>query len=185
MILSIRIGVIYVVRKGVMDLRMDLRTYLQTDGQTLLQRYVLNEAKNALHDLIPGCNNCFCFYADSTECAYLSNAFLEEQIDGQAFMLLNLPTVQQHLGLKIGPAIRLCHIIERVKLGFFLSYCPRDDDDDEDDDDDDDDDDVDDQDDEIGDICEEDKLNVPPVDDEFTDTSVNVTERSEPTSLSV
>ena len=69
----------------------------------------------------------------STECAYLSNTFLEEQIDGQAFMLLNLPTVQQHLRLKIGPAIRLCHIIERVKLGFFLGYCEREDDDDDDD----------------------------------------------------
>ena len=53
-------------------------------------------------------------------------------------MLLNLPTVQQHLRLKIGPAIRLCHIIERVKLGFFLGYCGRDDDDDDDDEDEDD-----------------------------------------------
>ena len=79
----------------------------------------------------------------STECAYLANTFLEEQIDGQAFMLLNLPTVQQYLRLKIGPAIRLCHIIERVKLGFFLGYCARDEDDDDDDGDDDDEDDED------------------------------------------
>ena len=50
-------------------------------------------------------------------------------------MLLNLPTVQQFLRLKIGAAIRLCHIIERVKLGFFLGYCSRDDEDDEEDDD--------------------------------------------------
>ena len=55
-------------------------------------------------------------------------------------MLLNLPTVQQFLRLKIGAAIRLCHIIERVKLCFFLGYCGRDDEDDDDDDEEDEDD---------------------------------------------
>ena len=69
----------------------------------------------------------------------MSNTFLDEQIDGQAFMLLNLPTVQQFLRLKIGAAIRLCHIIERVKLCFFLGYCGRDDEDDDDDEEDEDD----------------------------------------------
>jgi len=37
-------------------------------------------------------------------------------------MLLSLPTIQEHLELKLGPAVKLCHQIERVKIAFFEQF---------------------------------------------------------------
>lgn len=45
-----------------------------------------------------------------------------QDIDGQAMLLLTLPTVQECMDLKLGPAIKLCHHIERVKVAFYRQY---------------------------------------------------------------
>uniref|UniRef100_A0AAY4DZF6 SLED domain-containing protein n=1 Tax=Denticeps clupeoides TaxID=299321 RepID=A0AAY4DZF6_9TELE len=45
-----------------------------------------------------------------------------QDIDGQALLLLTLPTVQECMDLKLGPAIKLCHQIERVKVAFYAQY---------------------------------------------------------------
>ncbi|XP_029403515.1 scm-like with four MBT domains protein 2 isoform X2 [Mus pahari] len=57
-----------------------------------------------------------------TDCAPLARIFQEQDIDGQAFLLLTLPTVQECMELKLGPAIKLCHQIERVKVAFYAQY---------------------------------------------------------------
>ncbi|XP_078232619.1 scm-like with four MBT domains protein 2 isoform X1 [Pogona vitticeps] len=57
-----------------------------------------------------------------TDCAPLAKIFQEQDIDGQALLLLTLPTVQECMDLKLGPAIKLCHQIERVKLAFYSQY---------------------------------------------------------------
>ncbi|KAH0617158.1 hypothetical protein JD844_028892, partial [Phrynosoma platyrhinos] len=57
-----------------------------------------------------------------TDCAPLAKIFQEQDIDGQALLLLTLPTVQECMDLKLGPAIKLCHQIERVKLAFYDQY---------------------------------------------------------------
>ncbi|XP_039225480.1 scm-like with four MBT domains protein 2 isoform X2 [Crotalus tigris] len=57
-----------------------------------------------------------------TDCASLAKIFQEQDIDGQALLLLTLPTVQECMELKLGPAIKLCHQIERVKLAFYAQY---------------------------------------------------------------
>ncbi|KAF7253877.1 Scm-like with four MBT domains protein 2 [Varanus komodoensis] len=57
-----------------------------------------------------------------TDCAPLAKIFQEQDIDGQALLLLTLPTVQECMDLKLGPAIKLCHQIERVKLAFYTQY---------------------------------------------------------------
>lgn len=51
-----------------------------------------------------------------------SFSFTFQEIDGQALLLLNLPTVQECMDLKLGPAIKLCHHIERVKLAFYQQF---------------------------------------------------------------
>ncbi|KAM9327842.1 scm-like with four MBT domains protein 2 isoform 2-T4 [Pholidichthys leucotaenia] len=61
-------------------------------------------------------------FINSTDCAYLANIFQEQDIDGQALLLLTLPTVQECMDLKLGPAIKLCHQIERVKVAFYKQY---------------------------------------------------------------
>uniref|UniRef100_A0AAR2JH05 SAM domain-containing protein n=1 Tax=Pygocentrus nattereri TaxID=42514 RepID=A0AAR2JH05_PYGNA len=58
----------------------------------------------------------------STDCASLAKIFQEQDIDGQALLLLTLPTVQECMDLKLGPAIKLCHQIERVKVAFYSQY---------------------------------------------------------------
>ncbi|XP_077450678.1 scm-like with four MBT domains protein 2 isoform X1 [Stigmatopora argus] len=61
-------------------------------------------------------------FINSTDCASLANIFQEQVIDGQAMLLLTLPTVQECMDLKLGPAIKLCHHIERVKVAFYRQY---------------------------------------------------------------
>ncbi|KAM4677733.1 scm-like with four MBT domains protein 2 [Discoglossus pictus] len=61
-------------------------------------------------------------FIKTTDCAPLSKIFQEQDIDGQALLLLTLPTVQECMDLKLGPAIKLCHQIERVKLAFYAQY---------------------------------------------------------------
>ncbi|XP_023933206.1 scm-like with four MBT domains protein 1 isoform X1 [Lingula anatina] len=61
-------------------------------------------------------------FIKTTDCAHLARAFKEQDIDGQALLLLSLPTLQEHMELKLGPAIKLCHHIERVKLAFFEQF---------------------------------------------------------------
>ncbi len=47
---------------------------------------------------------------DQVMCHY----FLQE-IDGKALMLLNSDLMMKYMGLKLGPALKLCHIIEKLK----------------------------------------------------------------------
>ncbi|KAL5013685.1 hypothetical protein ScPMuIL_007955 [Solemya velum] len=58
----------------------------------------------------------------NTDCAHLARIFKDQEIDGQALLLLTLPTVQEYMDLKLGPAIKLCHQIERVKIAFYEQY---------------------------------------------------------------
>ncbi|KAK3608079.1 hypothetical protein CHS0354_004735 [Potamilus streckersoni] len=57
-----------------------------------------------------------------TDCAQLARVLKEQEIDGQALLLLTLPAVQEYLELKLGPAVKLCHQIERLKIAFFENY---------------------------------------------------------------
>lgn len=61
-------------------------------------------------------------FIKKTDCVSLAKIFKEQEIDGQALLLLTLPTVQECMELKLGPAIKLCHHIERVKIAFYEQY---------------------------------------------------------------
>ncbi|XP_069823267.1 scm-like with four MBT domains protein 1 isoform X2 [Dendropsophus ebraccatus] len=61
-------------------------------------------------------------YIKSTDCAHLARLFEEQEIDGKALLLLNLPAVQDCMDLKPAMAIKLCYHIERVKLAFYQSF---------------------------------------------------------------
>ena len=45
-----------------------------------------------------------------------------QEIDGQSFLMLDLPTIQNYMNLKLGPAIKLAHLVERLKLVYFQQY---------------------------------------------------------------
>lgn len=83
----------------------------EEDGQLVLDRNPLEWSVDEVVQFI-----------DSTDCSPLANIFREQDIDGQALLLLTLPTVQECMDLKLGPAIKLCHQIERVKVAFYKQF---------------------------------------------------------------
>ncbi|XP_076578574.1 scm-like with four MBT domains protein 2 isoform X1 [Chaetodon auriga] len=86
-------------------------TVVEEEGQLVLDRNPLEWSVDEVVQFI-----------NSTDCASLANIFQEQDIDGQALLLLTLPTVQECMDLKLGPAIKLCHQIERVKVAFYRQY---------------------------------------------------------------
>ncbi|KAM7378498.1 hypothetical protein PAMA_013416 [Pampus argenteus] len=89
----------------------DMQMEEEEEGQLVLDRNPLEWSVDEVVQFI-----------NSTDCASLANIFQEQDIDGQALLLLTLPTVQECMDLKLGPAIKLCHQIERVKVAFYRQY---------------------------------------------------------------
>lgn len=55
--------------------------------------------------------------ADPTTLAPHAELFRKHEIDGKALMLLRSDMIMKYMGLKLGPALKLCHHIERLKQG--------------------------------------------------------------------
>jgi hypothetical protein len=62
------------------------------------------------------------FLAQTTDCRHLAQLMVDDAIDGQAFLLLNYPTVKDHWRLKTSTAIQLCQHIESVRLAHILQF---------------------------------------------------------------
>ena len=62
------------------------------------------------------------YLAQQPDVAHLAPLFLKDDVDGQALLLLNLPSVLQHWQLKLGEAITLSRHIESIKLAFFRQF---------------------------------------------------------------
>ncbi|CAF1328083.1 unnamed protein product, partial [Adineta steineri] len=45
----------------------------------------------------------------------LASRFLQEEIDGKALLLLTTDTLMRHMGLKLGPSLKIIHHIEKLK----------------------------------------------------------------------
>ncbi|CAN0050274.1 unnamed protein product [Lampetra fluviatilis] len=61
-------------------------------------------------------------YIKNTDCSPMARLFLEQEIDGQALLLLTLATVQECMDIKLGPAVKLCHHVERLKAAFYRQF---------------------------------------------------------------
>lgn len=61
-------------------------------------------------------------FVAGTNCAPLVRVLQEQEIDGQALLLLTLPLVQEFLELQLAPAVQFCQLLERIKLAFYLQY---------------------------------------------------------------
>uniref|UniRef100_A0A3P8YLS5 SAM domain-containing protein n=1 Tax=Esox lucius TaxID=8010 RepID=A0A3P8YLS5_ESOLU len=55
--------------------------------------------------------------ADPSALGPHAELFRKHEIDGKALMLLRSDMVMKYMGLKLGPALKLCHHIERLKQG--------------------------------------------------------------------
>ena len=62
------------------------------------------------------------FLAQTEDCAHLASFMREEAIDGQAFLLLNYPTVKEYWHLKTDTAIKLCQHVESVRLAHIMQF---------------------------------------------------------------
>jgi len=62
------------------------------------------------------------FLAQTSDCAHLAHFIANDQIDGEAFMMLNYPTVKSYWKLKTSTAIQLCQHIESVRLAHMTQF---------------------------------------------------------------
>lgn len=57
-----------------------------------------------------------CKFIVFQEWVFADSTFLSlQEIDGKALMLLRSDVIMKYMGLKLGPALKLCHHIERLK----------------------------------------------------------------------
>ncbi|XP_077572784.1 sex comb on midleg-like protein 2 [Stigmatopora nigra] len=59
----------------------------------------------------------FVMDADPATLGPHAELFRKHEIDGKALMLLRSDMIMKYMGLKLGPALKLCHHIERLKQG--------------------------------------------------------------------
>lgn len=64
----------------------------------------------------------FRYLRKTNDCRDLAYRIKEEEIDGLAFLLLNLPSLTQHMKLRTSLAMKLCRHVEQVKVTFFLRH---------------------------------------------------------------
>lgn len=53
------------------------------------------------------------------DCKEIANKLKEEEVDGTAFIMLNLPTMREHLRMKNKPALTLCKHVANLKCLYF------------------------------------------------------------------
>ncbi|XP_010641949.1 sex comb on midleg-like protein 2 [Fukomys damarensis] len=59
----------------------------------------------------------FVKYTDPQIAGPLADLFRQHEIDGKALLLLKSDVMMKYMGLKLGPAIKLCYYIEKLKEG--------------------------------------------------------------------
>ena len=62
------------------------------------------------------------YMEEQEDVAGLAQLFLQDQVDGQALLLLNLPSVLDHWRLRLGEAVLLARHIESIKLAFYTQF---------------------------------------------------------------
>ena len=60
--------------------------------------------------------------ARQEDVAKLAPLFLQDEVDGQALLLLNLPSLLEHWNLRLGEGVLLAKHIESIKLAFYAQY---------------------------------------------------------------
>ena len=62
------------------------------------------------------------YIGSKEDVASMAQLFLHEEVDGEAFLLLNLPTLLEHWKLSMSEAITLSRHIESVKFAFYSQF---------------------------------------------------------------
>ncbi|XP_044010449.1 scm-like with four MBT domains protein 2 [Aphidius gifuensis] len=64
----------------------------------------------------------FRYLRKTSDCKDLAYRVRQEEIDGLAFLLLNLPSLTEHMKLRTSLAMKLCRHVEQVKVTYFIRY---------------------------------------------------------------
>ncbi|XP_015188400.1 PREDICTED: scm-like with four MBT domains protein 1 isoform X2 [Polistes dominula] len=64
----------------------------------------------------------FQYLRKTSDCKDIAYRVKQEEIDGLAFLLLNLPSLTQHMKLRTSLAMKLCRHVEQVKVTYFLRH---------------------------------------------------------------
>ncbi|XP_010841166.1 PREDICTED: sex comb on midleg-like protein 2 [Bison bison bison] len=59
----------------------------------------------------------FMKHKDPQKSGPLADLFRQHEIDGKALLLLKSDVIMKYMGLKLGPALKLCYYIEKLKEG--------------------------------------------------------------------
>ncbi|KAM9577511.1 sex comb on midleg-like protein 2 [Trichechus inunguis] len=82
------------------------------DPSTLKQSYFKDPSNWSVEEVIQ-----FMRKTDPQTSAPLADLFRQHEIDGKALLLLKSDVIMKYMGLKLGPALKLCYYIERLKEG--------------------------------------------------------------------
>lgn len=89
------------------------------------QKKTTKKPKNGTLDSNPlfwSVDDVFRYLRKTNDCKDIAYRVKQEEIDGLAFLLLNLPSLTQHMNLRTSAAMKLCRHVEQVKVTFFLRY---------------------------------------------------------------
>ncbi|XP_007954105.1 sex comb on midleg-like protein 2 [Orycteropus afer afer] len=82
------------------------------DPSALKQSYFKDPSSWSVEEVIQ-----FMRQTDPRTSASLADLFRQHEIDGKALLLLKSDVIMKYMGLKLGPALKLCHYIEKLKEG--------------------------------------------------------------------
>ncbi|XP_006835658.1 PREDICTED: sex comb on midleg-like protein 2 [Chrysochloris asiatica] len=83
-----------------------------THPSTLKQSYFKDPSSWSVEEVIQ-----FMRETDPKTSALFADRFRQHEIDGKALLLLKSDVIMKYMGLKLGPALKLCHYIEKLKEG--------------------------------------------------------------------
>ncbi|KAM6151464.1 sex comb on midleg-like protein 2 [Rhynchocyon petersi] len=82
------------------------------DPSTLKQSHFKDPSSWSVEEVIQ-----FMRQIDPQTSAPLADLFRQHEIDGKALLLLKSDVIMKYMGLKLGPALKLCYYIEKLKEG--------------------------------------------------------------------
>ncbi|XP_058802234.1 scm-like with four MBT domains protein 1 [Phymastichus coffea] len=108
----------------------DWETSIESDGSDAEAEYVELQKKQrrpktrklVSNPLFWTVDDVFEYLRKTPDCKELAYRVRQEEIDGLAFLLLNLPSLTDHMKLRMSSAMKLCRHVEQVKVTFFLKH---------------------------------------------------------------
>ncbi|KAG6799232.1 scm-like with four MBT domains protein 1 isoform X1 [Apis mellifera caucasica] len=108
----------------------DWDTSIESDGTDGESEYVRMQKKQRRpktrkldsNPLFWSVDDVFRYLRKTNDCKDIAYRVKQEEIDGLAFLLLNLPSLTQHMKLRTSLAMKLCRHVEQVKVTFFLRH---------------------------------------------------------------